>query len=857
MLFGAVLTGVLGPSWAQEPAQGAADQKDLYFLVVDKSQSMRSLVNPVRGALVECVGKLPANTEVRLVFFDDRASRVKAWRRMDLAAKGDFSEYAHANFEPNGQTRLYDTVAEVFQSVARESASFRTVRVVILSDGDDNQSKTCKSWADVERLTDLRLLQNRKDTFISWYTIGPDWNPKDQPSADSGINVYAVPQADKLDLKPDAPSARFTAYPSKASTGEEVTFELVSPSGVAAAQWAFGDGVTSTELNPRHKYTAEGTYDISLRVQGPGGTNEFGRPGYIRIAKDIPLEAKFRWGPMPARVGVPVQLMDESLGGPLSWRWDIASVGTRTERNPAVTFDAPGPYDVKLTIQKGAATQVYPDKVVVLPPPPDPSFSVDPKTGQVEFGQVVRFRVGSNMAGWVHSWAVGDVTLPNAPQVEWKADRRGRIEVTHTVESDGGRRQAPFTLFVEEGLAARMRWTPEEPRANEPVQFMSECTGGPQSYRWLFSGIGAKNEPNPRVVFAREGTVDVVLTISRDGKSISTPPTSIVVKAPLPDADFVAEPEAVAFGQPVQAKAKRTEAGWTHSWKAGAKELGTGEAIAFTPQTPGWIEVVHVVESTGGTNQVTKKVFVEKEPAKLLTASFRAEPAVGRGSLDVQFTDTSKGEIAGWSWDFGDGGRSDEQNPMHRYQNASHDEQTFTPRLVVRNSKGDEARDPGETRVTLKPPWPTWLKVLAGAVVGVLAWVCLVVPFLLGPLLLPGKNVALKTDFSSHSLRRLAKKRSSVFWPRSHVTIGSGNDDIQIQTGSAAKECLAVIARRPASKQYVLTPLRPDGVHETIASRGPDGKMVDTHQIVTARRTLTNGQRLQIGSVLFVWSQPR
>jgi hypothetical protein len=194
---------------------------------------------------------------------------------------------------------------------------------------------------------------------------------------------------------------------------------------------------------------------------------------------------------------------------------------------------------------------------------------------------------------------------------------------------------------------------------------------------------------------------------------------------------------------------------------------------------------------------------------------------------------------------------------MHRYQNASHDEQTFTPRLVVRNSKGDEARDPGETRVTLKPPWPTWLKVLAGAVVGVLAWVCLVVPFLLGPLLLPGKNVALKTDFSSHSLRRLAKKRSSVFWPRSHVTIGSGNDDIQIQTGSAAKECLAVIARRPASKQYVLTPLRPDGVHETIASRGPDGKMVDTHQIVTARRTLTNGQRLQIGSVLFVWSQPR
>src|SRR5690606_10307152 len=54
-------------------------------------------------------------------------------------------------------------------------------------------------------------------------------------------------------------------------------------------------------------------------------------------------------------------------------------------------------------------------------------------------------------------------------------------------------------------------------------------------------------------------------------------------------------------------------------------------------------------------------------------------------NLDVQFTDTSSGQdINAWTWDFGDGTTSDEQNPAHTYQTAG----TFNVTLTVANEAG-------------------------------------------------------------------------------------------------------------------------------------------------------------------------
>ena len=52
-----------------------------------------------------------------------------------------------------------------------------------------------------------------------------------------------------------------------------------------------------------------------------------------------------------------------------------------------------------------------------------------------------------------------------------------------------------------------------------------------------------------------------------------------------------------------------------------------------------------------------------------LTVAFHATPRCGSAPLTVTFTDTSisTGTISSWFWDFGDGGSSVEENPVHEY----------------------------------------------------------------------------------------------------------------------------------------------------------------------------------------------
>ncbi len=66
-------------------------------------------------------------------------------------------------------------------------------------------------------------------------------------------------------------------------------------------------------------------------------------------------------------------------------------------------------------------------------------------------------------------------------------------------------------------------------------------------------------------------------------------------------------------------------------------------------------------------------------------AGFEASPTSGSAPLTVAFTDTSTPGLCGiksWNWDFGDGGMSVAQNPMHVYAEPD----TYTVTLQVRGS---------------------------------------------------------------------------------------------------------------------------------------------------------------------------
>ena len=72
-----------------------------------------------------------------------------------------------------------------------------------------------------------------------------------------------------------------------------------------------------------------------------------------------------------------------------------------------------------------------------------------------------------------------------------------------------------------------------------------------------------------------------------------------------------------------------------------------------------------------------------------LIADFSADSVSGIKPFDVQFTDESEGDVILWSWDFGDGYTSSEQNPAHTYNTSGQ----FTVVLQVFNSAGGHATE--------------------------------------------------------------------------------------------------------------------------------------------------------------------
>lgn len=75
------------------------------------------------------------------------------------------------------------------------------------------------------------------------------------------------------------------------------------------------------------------------------------------------------------------------------------------------------------------------------------------------------------------------------------------------------------------------------------------------------------------------------------------------------------------------------------------------------------------------------------EPTQVpLVAGFTADTTSGPAPLSVQFNDASTGGATSWFWDFGDGGNSTDQNPIHVYISPG----TYTVTLAASNAHGND-----------------------------------------------------------------------------------------------------------------------------------------------------------------------
>ncbi len=220
----------------------------------------------------------------------------------------------------------------------------------------------------------------------------------------------------------DLPDPEFSASVLSGNVPLEVTFTDLSTGDIDSWLWDFGDGNTSTDENPVHEYTTDGTFTVSLTVTNEYGSRVMTKYHYIRIY-DTP-EAAFSatyTGPsvttprpadlLPPFNGWTVAFQDLSTHTPSSWSWDFGDGSAlSTIQNPTHVFSTIGKsYWVELTVTNAAGTDTIGMDITVLPTYFDvPNFTYTIQTHTSPYR--VSFRVSSHTQGDMYLWDFGDGT---------------------------------------------------------------------------------------------------------------------------------------------------------------------------------------------------------------------------------------------------------------------------------------------------------------------------------------------------------------------------------------------------------------------------------------------------------------
>ena len=144
------------------------------------------------------------------------------------------------------------------------------------------------------------------------------------------------------------PTADFTSGTRAGPAPLTVAFADASKGRPTSWAWDFGDGSTSTAVNPAHTYAKAGTYAVTLTVKNAYGSDTETKAGFV-TAGGVPnadFTADERRGVKPFTV----MFTDLSTGNPTSWKWDFGDGSTSTEQNPVHVYQAEGAYDVTLTV---------------------------------------------------------------------------------------------------------------------------------------------------------------------------------------------------------------------------------------------------------------------------------------------------------------------------------------------------------------------------------------------------------------------------------------------------------------------------------------------------------------------------
>lgn len=322
-----------------------------------------------------------------------------------------------------------------------------------------------------------------------------------------------------------------------------------------------------------------------------------------------------------------------------------------------------------------------------------PSGSFVAATTSGEAPLTVQFVDSSTGSPSSWAWSFGDGNTSSEKNPVHTYSSAGTFTVTLTVTNDDGSDTVSKTGYITVSKttgAPAASFVAATTSGESPltVQFVDASTGTPTSWVWSFGDGGTSTVQNPSHTYSSTGTYTVTLTASNAGGSDTISRSGYIAVTDTvssPVASFISAETSGSVPFTVQFADSSANSPTSWVWSFGDGGTSAEQNPSHTYTADGSYTVTLTATNAAGSDTVSEPGYITATAIEPV-ASFTANITSGSVPLVVQFTDTSEYYPTEWSWRFGDGDTSDEQNPVHIYDAAG----SYTVRLTAENGAGSD-----------------------------------------------------------------------------------------------------------------------------------------------------------------------
>ncbi len=318
---------------------------------------------------------------------------------------------------------------------------------------------------------------------------------------------------------PLLPLAEFNTSQSDSLANLLIEFENKS-TNASSFIWDFGDGQSSTQKSPKHRYEQGGVYTVRLTALNKDGSDVMTRT--VRVA-DVPL-ADFsfvRFDSLDTASRAPVEVIFKNLSVNADrYFWDFGDGHTSSQGHPIHRYEQGGTYTVSLAAYKGGRVHRTERSIAIREAQPMPFSAFEIIGGGCVAPCELSFVNNSKNAS-TYVWDFGDGTSSEVKEPSKRYAKGGFYTITLKATGAGGTDISTRSVNVIPRPVAKFIYTGGDCKAPCIVKFINLSENG-EEYFWNFGDGTSSTDKEPECRYAKAGLYTVTLTVRAAGVSAET-----------------------------------------------------------------------------------------------------------------------------------------------------------------------------------------------------------------------------------------------------------------------------------------------------------------------------------------------